>query len=131
MDGMMYRITRRGGTREPSESEAGFGIPEALVSLAILSTVVLGIAASAARSGALLNHAHSRSVAMSTARVQLEALLAQPYDSLRTGSAQQGSTQLVWTVTERARMKEIVLEYRFAVPGDERVDTLTAAARQP
>lgn len=112
-------------------SSAGFGIPEALISLVILTTAVLGIAASATRSGALLNSAHSRSAAMSAARVQMEALLALPYDSLRNGSLQREHAQLSWTVTDHLRMKEIVLEYRYAVPGHLRVDTLTGAARRP
>lgn len=112
-------------------SRAGFGLPEALMALIVLTVAVLGIAASAARSGALINNAQSRMNAMGIARVQLEALLAQPYGSLQDGSASRENVQLSWDVEDGTRTKKIVLEYSYTVPGEVRVDTLSAAARRP
>lgn len=101
------------------------------MALIVLTVAVLGIAASAARSGALINNAQSRMNAMGIARVQLEALLAQPYGSLQDGSASRENVQLSWDVEDGTRTKKIVLEYSYTVPGEVRVDTLSAAARRP
>ncbi len=110
---------------------SGFGLSEVLIAVVVLTTAVLGIAGTAARSGAILNRAHMRAAALAQARLQVEELLAQPYDSVDTGNCERGAVQMDWTVSDSQRMKEIVLVYRYDVPGEERVDTLTAAVRTP
>lgn len=110
---------------------SGFGISEVLISVVVLTTAVLGIAATAARSGAILNKAHMRAGALAQARLEIEEILAQPYDSVEAGSAERGAVDIEWTVTNAQRMKELVLVYRYDVPGETRADTVTLAVRKP
>ncbi len=41
------------------------------------------------------------------------------------------NVQMIWDVEDGLRTKEIVLEYRYSIPGGVRVDTFSAAARKP
>lgn len=109
------------------ENRAGFGLPEVLTALVILTTALLALAATAARVGEVSSSAQRGTQAMSIARVQLETLIAQPYDSVDAGSTAVSGVQMDWTVDTMTRMKEVVLVYRYEAPGKTRTDTLTAA----
>ncbi len=61
------------------------------------------------------------------AQQQVEALLAEPYDEVVDGSAQQEHVDLEWTVEETSSAKTIQLVYRFDLPGGAGQDTLTVA----
>lgn len=110
--------------------DSGFGIPEAVLALVILTTALLGLAATAMHAGDGIKAAHLRTAAMDQARIQLEELLARPYDSLTAGESVAGRVRMEWTVTNRSRTKEIVFVYRYDVRGRTRVDTLAAALRR-
>lgn len=109
----------------------GVGMAELLVALVIFSTALLGIVGTAARVGGLVNSSHVQLHAAALARQQIEALMAQPYDSVADGSNVLEGIQCSWTVSSKKRAKEITLVYRYDVPGREREDTLIAAVLKP
>ncbi len=111
--------------------EAGVGLAEVLISLVIFSTAILGIIGTAARVGAIVNSSHGRLTAGAVARQQIEQLLSEPYDSLKSGSSEQADVDLAWTVTPTNRAKQIVLVYQFDVPTGSGQDTLHAALLKP
>jgi Tfp pilus assembly protein PilV len=135
------RITSEegGGRQQPgaesrgpaSWREAGLGLTETLIALVIFSTAMLGIAGTAARVGALMNAAHVRLAAVSTAGRQVELLLSKPPALVSSGSAEQDGVAMSWVVTEGNRTKEILLVYRYEIPGGVVEDTLTAAMLKP
>ena len=108
----------------------GYALPEVIVAMIIVTSAVLAMATTAARSGAIMNTAYARTDAMTKARVQVETLLAQPYAALSSGQSVGNGVAMTWSVTDGLRTKEIILVYRYGVPGSIRSDTLIAAARQ-
>lgn len=110
--------------------DAGFGLPEVLTAVVILTTALLGIAATAGRVGTIVNGAHRGARALADARTQIEEIMAQPYDSVADGSVTEHGVQMNWTVTNGSQTKEILFIYRYNVPGRERTDTITAMVRR-
>lgn len=108
--------------------DAGFGIPEAMFSMVILTTAMLGLAATAIHAGGLVSRAHRRTDAMAQVRIQVEELLAQPYDSVAAGSGVTDGVDMDWAVTTLSSGKEITLVYEYQIRGRTKVDTLTAVA---
>lgn len=109
--------------------EAGFGLPEVLTAVVILTTALLGIAATAGRVGTIVNGAHRGARAQADVRAQLEEIIAQPYDSIANSSETTNGVQMTWTVTDGSQTKEVLLIYTYTVPGRVRTDTITAAVR--
>ncbi len=117
---------------EPSQRpDAGFGLTEAMVSIVILTTSLLGLAATSARIGAAMNSAHRRTSALQQAELRMETLTAQPYSQIVDGSATEDGITFQWTVTSDDDSKEIVLVYTYDVPSRARTDTLTTAVLAP
>ncbi|UCF19354.1 MAG: hypothetical protein JSU87_15715 [Gemmatimonadota bacterium] len=108
-------------------SDFGVGLSELLVALVIFSTALLGIVGTAARVGGIVNSSHVRLRAGAVAQQQIEELLTQPYDAVQNGAVVRDNVQLQWTVKETARAKQVVLAYRYELPGGTRSDTLTVA----
>ncbi len=111
----------------PLRPDAGVGVTEALIALVIFSTALLGIVGTSARVGASVNSSHVRLRALAIARHQVEQLLSTEYDKLVGGSVEQEGVQMAWGVTASSSAKEIVMVYRYSLPGGERSDTLTTA----
>lgn len=111
----------------PLGSESGVSIAELLIALVIFSTALLGVVGTAARVGGIMNSSHVQLRAGSIAQQQIEELLTQPYLEVKTGSATRRGVNLSWTVAETTWAKEILLVYRYSVPGHVRADTLTCA----
>lgn len=107
--------------------DAGVGVTEALISLVIFSTALLGIVGTSARVGASVNSSHVRLRALTVATHQLEQVLSTEYDKVAAGSAQADDVQMAWNVTASSSGKEIVMIYRYSLPGGARTDTLTTA----
>lgn len=110
--------------------DAGFGLPEVLTAVVILTTALLGIAATAGRVGSIVNGAHRGARALADARTQIEEILAQPYDSIADGSVTEHAVEMNWTVTDGSQTKEILFIYQYTVPGRVRTDTITAMVRR-
>lgn len=121
----------RNESRFRERRDAGFGMVEATLALVILTAGLLGLAASGSFAQRQVTRAHLRSESMEQARVQLEQLLAQPYDSLTNGTCELDGVQMEWTVTDMTNSKRIVLTYRYNASGRVRIDTVAAGARAP
>ncbi len=113
--------------RGPLRSESGVGVTEALIALVIFSTALLGIVGTSARVGASLNSSHVRLRALAIARHQVEELLSTDYDVLANGTAEDLGVEMAWTISASSSAKEIVLIYKYGIPGGVRRDTLTTA----
>ena len=111
-------------------SESGFGVTEVLIALVIFSTAMLGIVGTSARVGASLNSSHVKLRSGAIARHQVEQLLAADYDAVTSGSTVVDEVEMAWAVSATSAAKEIVLVYRYELPGGVRQDTLTAARLQ-
>ncbi len=111
--------------------DAGLGLLETLVSIVIVSTALLSIAATSAHVGAGLNATHERTRTLKVAQQQMETLLATPYDQVVSGSAVSEGVSQEWTVTETGRAKEIVLAYRYSLRGKSREGRLAGALLKP
>lgn len=103
------------------------GVTEALIALVIFSTAMLGIVGTSARVGASLNSSHVRLRALAIARHQVEELLSADYDALANGTAEDLGVEMAWRVSASSSAKEIVLIYKYGIPGGARRDTLTTA----
>lgn len=112
-------------------TRAGIGTIEAMLALVILTSALLGLAASALHADNIIKAAHRRTAAADLARVQIEQLLAEPYDSLKTGGAVTDRVNMNWTIIDRQRTKEIVFVYQYDLRGRTRVVTITAAMSRP
>lgn len=110
--------------------QAGFGTLESMFAIVILTSAMLGLAASAIHVRHMVGHAHGRTAAMAQVRVQLETLMAQPYDSVTTGSAEADGVEMDWTVATGPSGKGITFVYQYQVRGLTKVDTLAAAVRR-
>ncbi len=110
---------------------AGIGTIEAMLALVILTSALLGLAASALHADNIIKAAHRRTAAADLARVQIEQLLAEPYDSLKTGGAVTDRVNMNWTIIDRQRTKEIVFVYQYDLRGRTRVVTIAAAMSRP
>lgn len=119
------------GQSLPLRPDAGFGVTEALISMVIFSTALLGIVGTSARVGASVNSSHVRLRAMTIARHQVEQLLSTEYDKIAAGSAETDGVQMAWSVTASSSAKEIVMIYQYNLPGGVRSDTLTTASMRP
>jgi Tfp pilus assembly protein PilV len=117
--------------RPPLRPDAGFGVTEALISMVIFSTALLGIVGTSARVGASVNSSHVRLQAMTVARHQVEEVLSMEYDKVASGSVEEDGVQMAWTVTSSSSAKEIVMVYQYSLPGGVRSDTLTTALLRP
>ncbi|MGD8698592.1 MAG: hypothetical protein PVJ43_04840 [Gemmatimonadales bacterium] len=115
------------GQNLPLRPDAGVGVTEALISLVIFSTALLGIVGTSARVGASVNSSHVRLRALTVATHHLEQVLSTEYDQVTAGSAQADGVQMAWNVTASSSGKEIVMVYRYSLPGGARTDTLTTA----
>ena len=111
--------------------DAGLGLLETLVSIVIVSTALLSIAATSAHVGAGLNATHERTRTLKVAQQQMETLLATSYDQVVSGSAVSEGVSQEWTVTETGRAKEIVLAYRYSLRGKSREGRLAGALLKP
>ena len=119
------------GRNLPLRPAAGVGVTEALISLVIFSTALLGIVGTAARVGGIVNSSHVRLRAGAVAQQQIEELLTVPFDSVKNGAAVRDEVKLEWIVKESASAKQVVLVYSYDMPGRSRSDTLTAAVLKP
>lgn len=119
------------GQSLPLRPDAGFGVTEALISMVIFSTALLGIVGTSARVGASVNSSHVRLAALTVARHQVEQLLSTEYDKIVAGSAEEDGVQMAWSVTASSSAKEIVMIYQYDLPGGVRSDTLTTALLRP
>jgi len=115
------------GHSVPLRPDAGVGVTEALISLVIFSTALLGIVGTSARVGASVNSSHVRLGALTVATHQVEQLLSIEYDKVAAGSAEADGVQMAWNVTASSSGKEIVMVYTYDLPGGARTDTLTTA----
>ena len=120
-----------GGMGMRLRSQSGLGLTETLISLVIFSTAMLGIVGTSARVGMTVNSSHVRLSALSVARQQLEEMMAEDYSLVVGGTATRDGVDLRWTVQESASGKDIVMVYRYTVPGAVRRDTLAAGLRRP
>lgn len=120
-----------GGRGGRLQSESGVGLTETLVSLVIFSAAMLGIVGTSARVGMTVNSTHGRLSALSVARQQLEEVMAEEYASVAGGTATRAGVELKWAVQEADPGKNIVVVYRYTVPGAVREDTLVAGLRRP
>lgn len=111
----------------PLRSESGVSIAEVLIALVIFSTALLGVVGTAARVCGIMNSSHVRLRAGSIAQQQIEELLTQPYIEVKSGTATRRGVDLRWTVAETIWAKEVLLVYKYNVPGHLRADTLTFA----
>ena len=112
-------------------TRAGIGTIEAMLALVILTSALLGLAASALHADNIMKSAHRRTAAIDQARIQIEELLAQPYDSINSGAAVADRVTMDWTVTDRSRTKEIVFVYQYTLRSQTWVDTISAALSRP
>ena len=129
MKGPLASSTR---DRSPAlRPDAGVGVTEALISLVIFSTALLGIVGTSARVGASVNSSHVRLRAMTIAQHQVEQLLSTEYGEVAAGSAEEAGVQMAWTVAASSSAKEIVMVYQYSLPGGVRSDTLTTALLRP
>ena len=110
---------------------AGVGVTEVMIALVIFSTAILGIVGTAAHVGGIMNTSHVRLAVGSTARAQLEELLATPYDSLVSGTLDTQGVHMTWNVAQNSVAKEILLVYDYDLPSGARSDTLAAAVLRP
>ena len=78
-----------------------------------------------------MKSAHRRTAAIDQARIQIEELLAQPYDSINSGNAVADRVTMDWTITDRSRTKEIVFVYQYTIRSQTWVDTISAALSRP
>lgn len=115
----------------PLRPDAGVGVTEVLISLVIFSTALLGIVGTSARVGASVNSSHVRLAALTVARHQVEELLSTEYDKVVAGNAAVDGVQMAWSVNASSSAKEIVLVYKYDLPGGVRSDTLTTAFLRP
>ncbi|MGD8869221.1 MAG: hypothetical protein PVI01_16490 [Gemmatimonadales bacterium] len=115
----------------PLRPDAGFGVTEALISMVIFSTALLGIVGTSARVGASVNSSHVRLAALTVARHQVEQLLSTEYDNVVAGSAEEDGVQMTWSIAASSSAKEIVMIYQYDLPGGVRSDTLTTAMLRP
>ena len=115
------------GRSLPLRPDAGVGVTEVLISLVIFSTALLGIVGTSARVGASVNSSHVRLRALTVATHQVEQLLSTEYDKVVGGSVEEEGVQMAWSVTASSSGKEIVMVYRYDLPGRTRSDTLTTA----
>ena len=111
----------------PLRPDAGVGVTEALIAMVIFSTALLGIVGTSARVGASVNSSHVRLRALAIARHQVEQVLSTEYDKVVGGSVEEEGVQMAWSVTASSSAKEIVMVYRYDLPGGTRSDTLTTA----
>ncbi len=118
------------GLRGPL-ARAGIGTIEAMLALVILTSALLGLAASALHADNIIKAAHRRTAAVDLARVQIEQLLAEPYDSLKTGGTVTDRVNMNWTIIDGQRTKEIVFVYQYDLRGRTRVVTIAAAMSRP
>jgi Tfp pilus assembly protein PilV len=126
-------MSQRGLSDPPrrTNSQAGFGLTETVLSLTLFAVAMTGIAGTAARVGAGLNGAYIRTQALTVAQAQIESLLATPYDQMESGTAEEQGVTMRWEVSERDGVKEIALVYRRATPNGAVVRALTAARLEP
>jgi len=104
---------------------------ESLIALLIFTMGFLALISTSARVGLTLNEVHSRYRGAERAQIQVETLMAVPYDSLVGGSNVIDDVAINWKVTEtsnirsRVNTKEVVLAYKFPTPRGERSRVLT------
>jgi Tfp pilus assembly protein PilV len=91
--------------------------PEAMVSVVILATSVLSIAATSAKIGKAVNSAHQRTASVAVARNQVSELLARPYVQLTDGGMTSSGVEMEWMVGPGTSSKEVVL-VQWCGPGD-------------
>ncbi len=127
----MSEVRAQTSTELRPHSNEGFGLAEAMVSIVMLTTSLLGLAGASAQIGAAMNAAHRRTAALAEVRIQLETLLARPYQEVQNGTQTSEGVAMEWAVTETGRSKEILLVYQYNVRGQIRQDTLVASVRQP
>ena len=66
---------------------------------------------------------------MEQARIQLEELLGEPYDSVSSGEAEANGVTMKWAVSDLGSNKQILLVYEYSYGGEPRTDTVAAALR--
>ncbi len=92
----------------------GVSIVELIVGITLLAVVVMSLAASGMYASRSMTRSRLELEATEYMQTQLEQLLAQPYDSLSSGSRTTAKGNATWTVTESGANKEILLVTNYA-----------------
>jgi Tfp pilus assembly protein PilV len=92
----------------------GISIVELIVGMTLLAVVVMSLAASGMYASRSMTRSRLELEATEYMQTRLEQLLAQPYDSLSSGSTTTAKGRATWTVTESGANKEILLVTNYA-----------------
>ena len=109
-------------------SDWGVSAIEVVVGLMILSTVLLGIAAASGTAARSLSSGRLAIENAAAIQYQAETLMAEHFDSLKSGTARVDGVACSWTVSG-TDIKRIVLEARFRNGYGKKVRDTTVLVR--
>ncbi|MGH7545943.1 MAG: prepilin-type N-terminal cleavage/methylation domain-containing protein [Gemmatimonadota bacterium] len=121
-------MIRGRGVRETG----GFTIVEVVVAIVLLSVVVLSLSAAALYTARALRAASDELRAAEFLQVEMERLLALPYDALASGSRSRPEGTAAWTVVDSVAYRQITLVTHYApTPAISEWDTVSAYRLKP
>ena len=115
------------------KSEKGFTLLEVMISLLILATVLLGVAALTTASVKVNSNANYLTLAYQTVQADLEKLRRLPWGSIANGSRTVTYKGVVftstWTVATAGKIKNVSLSVTWNDSRDHQIDVVTKIAR--
>ena len=115
------------------KNKKGFTLLEVMISLLILATVLLGVAALTTASVKVNANANYLTLAYETAQADLEKLRRLPWGSVANGSRTTTHKGVLftstWTVVTAGKVKNVILSVAWNDSRDHQIDVVTKIAR--